>query len=115
MVKAKDVTVKQCLEIMRQFEAVDATMRRFSESYQVSASYKSRDPTKGSQKNSARTKQHVQKSSTYKPFGSDNYKQCIWCGGSQHAREKCPAKDSQCNFCSKKTHFQKSMQAHEKE
>lgn len=104
MIKDKDVTVKQCLEVMRQFEPVNATMQRFSESCQVNSAIKSRNPTKGSQRNGSRIKQHVQKPYTYKHSTSDNSK-CMWCDGYQHSREKCPAKDSKCNFCSKIGHF----------
>ncbi|KAK7111230.1 hypothetical protein V1264_010901 [Littorina saxatilis] len=34
-------------------------------------------------------------------------KTCYWCGGQQHPRDKCPAKDKNCRSCSKFGHFSK--------
>ena len=30
---------------------------------------------------------------------------CMWCGGQQHKRQSCPAKDVTCNSCHKRGHF----------
>ena len=51
MAKGKDVTIKDCLEIMRKFEAVEVTMKKLEDvgDAHVDASYAS-DPTKKSQK-----------------------------------------------------------------
>ena len=38
---------------------------------------------------------------------SQNSKMCSWCGGQQHPREKCPAKEKTCNSCSKVGHYAK--------
>ena len=55
MAKGKEVSVKDCLELMRKYEAVEATMKTFEESSdtQVDASY-AQDPTKKSQRNGAK-------------------------------------------------------------
>ena len=52
MAKGKDVTVKDCLEIMRKFEAVEVTMKKLEDvgDGHVDASC-ARDPTKKSQGN----------------------------------------------------------------
>ena len=36
---------------------------------------------------------------------------CYFCGNSRHSRIKCPAKDVNCNICSKKGHFAKVCQS----
>ena len=33
-------------------------------------------------------------------------RKCMWCGGEQHKRQSCPAKDVTCNSCHKRGHFQ---------
>ena len=33
-------------------------------------------------------------------------RKCMWCGGQQHKRQSCPAKDVTCNSCHKRGHFQ---------
>ena len=33
-------------------------------------------------------------------------RKCMWCGGKQHKRQSCPAKDITCNSCHKRGHFQ---------
>ena len=33
-------------------------------------------------------------------------RKCMWCGGQQHKRQSCPAKDVTCNDCHKRGHFQ---------
>ena len=33
-------------------------------------------------------------------------RKCMWCGGQQHKRLSCPAKDVTCNSCQKRGHFQ---------
>ena len=38
---------------------------------------------------------------------SQNSKMCSWCGGQQHPREKCPAKEKTCNSRSKVGHYAK--------
>ena len=59
MAKGKDVTVKDCLEIMRKFEAVEVTMKKLEDvgDGHVDASC-ARDPTKKSQGNGL-YKKHV--------------------------------------------------------
>ena len=102
MAKARDVSVKDCLDLMRKFEAVDVTMKRLeesTESKQIGATYK--DPTRKSQ---SRGSKHLKKSDS---MTHDN-KTCSWCGGHSHPREKCPAKDVRCRFCGKDGHFEKA-------
>ena len=100
MVKGKDVTITQCLEVQRQSEAIDVTMKHFGEECQVSASYCASDPTRRSQKNCAKNRKPTQARSP----GKFNQKLCVWCGNEgRHPREKCPAKNVQCSFCKKMT------------
>ena len=58
MTKGKNVTVKQCLEVLRQHEAIDVTMKHFGDASQINASY-IHDPTKRSQKNGHKGKKKV--------------------------------------------------------
>ena len=108
MAKGKDVTIKDCLEIMRKFEAVEVTMKKLEDvgDGHVDASY-ARDLTKKSQRNGFKKKQEKPKlhQNSQKP---DEKKSCVWCQGDIHPREKCPAKDATCNFCSKQGHFERA-------
>ena len=58
MAKGKDVKIKNCLEIMRKFEAVEVTMKKLEDvgDAHVDASY-ARDPTKKSRRNGFKKKQ----------------------------------------------------------
>ena len=58
MAKGKDVTIKDCLEIMRTFEAVEFKMKKLEDvgDAHVDASY-ARDPTKKSKRNGFKKKQ----------------------------------------------------------
>ena len=111
MTKGKDVTVKDCLDLLRRFEAVDATMKRFGGTDQptstVNATY-SRDPTRKSQRNGSKKKttQHSG-GKAHKPTFNRSKTVCSWCGKEAHPREECPAKDAICRHCFKKGHFQK--------
>jgi len=99
MGKGKDVTVKECLDLLRQYEAVNATMKHISTN-QVNATY-SLDPSKRSQRNGSRQKPK------HKP--QDNVKKpCPYCSGDAHRREDCPAKNAKCAFCKKNGHFEKA-------
>ena len=107
MTKGKDVSVKDCLEVMRTSEAVEHTMKRLGDpsENQVNTAY-ARDPTKKSQRNGSKRQQ-----STRKPRGHNNSqarKTCIWCKGDIHSRDQCPAKDARCRFCSKEGHFERA-------
>ena len=112
MAKGKDVTLKICLDLLRANEAIDVTMKRMGESTatsNINAMYRSKDPTKqsqqkGSKHNHRRTHPAMPLYQTYRQDRNN----CTWCGGSKHPRDKCPAKDSKCNFCHKKGHFQKA-------
>ena len=108
MDKEKTIKVPACLELMRKFESVDATMKKFGESATASVNAASaRDPTRQSQKKGGRSKQHRHQS---KPTeGSEKPgKKCPFCGGEPHSREKCPARNATCNYCHKVGHFQKA-------
>ena len=61
MTKGNDVTVKTCLDLLRQYEVVNMAIKHLEETCKVNATY-SRDPTKQSQRNGSKTKQS-QKSS----------------------------------------------------
>lgn len=102
MAKKKDATVKNCLDLMRSYEAVEMTMKKFEDSCKVNASY-SRDPTRQSQKNGSKTKKKYQTNQH-----SETSKPCTWCGGGSHARDKCPAQNAKCAFCNKRGHYEKA-------
>ena len=108
MAKGKQVSVKYCLELMRKYEAVEATMKKFEESSdtQVDASF-ALDPTKKSQKNGSRKLPYKPK---FNPDGkrSGGKKPCIWCNRDAHSRDECPAKDATCTFCGKQGHFERA-------
>ena len=98
--EGKDITLNKCLDILRQHESVKSTMQRICgdgrEEASLNAAYRSRDPTRQSQKNGRKQRQQH----------SQQKKECTWCGGERHKREDCPAKDASCDFCNKKGHFQ---------
>ncbi len=100
MAKGKDVSVKECLEIMPQFEAVDVTMRKLEDSSEtrVDASH-TLDPTKKSQRNGCKETGSKR---------SDGKRICFWCMKDPHPRDKCPAKDAICKFCKKQRHFERA-------
>lgn len=110
MTKEKTVTVKTCLDVLRRYESVDATMQRFTET-QVHATY-SHDPSRRSQQRGGKpkTKQPTDPRAVhreFKPATGDSNRECRWCGGQSHARDRCPAQDVRCNFCKKTGHFEK--------
>lgn len=109
MVKSRQITLRQCLDIMRQHEAVDTTMRRI-EGSALSTSHvnaTSVDPTRQSQRkgNKTRSKKFTKKSSN-QTDSSSGTQPCTWCARGPHPRERCPAKDATCNFCQKNGHFE---------
>jgi hypothetical protein len=108
MAKSKDVTTKDCLEILRRFEAVEVTMKKLEgpSDTHVDASYAA-DPTMKSQKNGFKNRRQSKPRSEpdSKP---DRNKPCIWCNGDNHPRSKCPAKDAACKFCGKQGHFDRA-------
>ena len=71
MAKGKNVTTKECLEIMRQFESVEATMKKLEtlSDTQVDGSYVL-DPTKKSQRNGYKSKPH-------RPKNNNNLKESL--------------------------------------
>jgi hypothetical protein len=102
MCKKKDATVKECLTILRQEEAVDTTMKRLEDSNQAAiqlrATY-SRDPTKCSQQNGDKRKSSSKHRFSKRSCDEDlDERPCIWCKGNPHPREKCPANNAKCNF-----------------
>ena len=109
MGKGKDVSVKDCLELMRRCEAVEATMKKLGDSNDthVDASY-AQDPTKKSQRNGSKKKQYTPPKSKPDSKRSGGKKPCVWCNEDAHPRDKCPAKDATCNFCGKQGHFERA-------
>ena len=103
MAKTKDISTKECLEIMRKLESVDATMKKSdaSDEAKIDASY-AQDPTKRSQRNGSKGKQRGSRPKM------PNKKICIWCKGDTHSRDKYPAKNSTCRFCKKQGHFERA-------
>ena len=122
MAKGTDATIKSCLELLRRYESVDASMRRLDEasqstpSTQVAANY-SRDPSKFSQRNGGRRpNRQGWKESSSKPRGEyGSTDKCSWCANEPHPREKCPAKESQCSYCLKRGHFERACIKKKKE
>lgn len=49
----------------------------------------------------------VQKAKPQGPAWSESGKKCSRCGGPQHPKFKCPARESECNKCHKKGHWKK--------
>ena len=103
MAKGKDVSVKDCLDVLRRYESVNATMRKLAVTDQpkVSAAY-SRDPTRKSQSKITTRAGTAKNTRNIKPSRS-----CAWCGNDRHARDDCPAKDANCRYCKNKGHFEK--------
>ena len=116
MAEGKDVTVKRCLERLRQQEAVQTTMKRFGEDVKITAAYRSHDPTKRSQKNGDKQRRKKpQGQGQASGTGSAEWqKKCRWCAGGQHSRENCPAKEAKCDFCHKKGHYGKACRIKKK-
>lgn len=108
MAKGKDVSAKDCLDVMRRYEAVEVTMKRLEESgdTHVDASY-TRDPTQKSQKSGSKRSQSTPEPKTGNRK-SDLKKSCIWCNGDIHSHNKCPAKAITCKFCGKQGHFERA-------
>ena len=92
---------------MRKFEAVEVTMKKLEDvgDAHVDASY-ARDLTKKSQRNGFKKKQV--KPNVHQNSQKPDEKSCLWCQGDVHLREKCPAKDTTCNFCSTQGHFERA-------
>lgn len=109
MGKKKNVSVKDCLELMRRSEAVEVTMKKLQDSgdARVNASY-TQDPTKKSQRNGSKKKQFKAKSTQPESKRSDGTKSCVWCNEDIHSRDKCPAKDATCKFCGNRGHFERA-------
>ena len=102
MTKGKTVTVKACLDLLRQYDAVAVTMQHLSnEQPQISATY-SLDPTKKSQRQGEKRQSNSRQSNS-KPQESrrqetgsrrqNEDKRCLWCDGGTHRRDDCPAKE----------------------
>ena len=89
MLEGKTVTVKKCLDILRQQEAIDTTLQRFNT--HVDVAY------------------HKPRGSTTRPSTAPQTGKwkCSWCGSAvKHSRDRCPAKLLTCDFCHKVGHFQ---------
>ena len=84
MVKSKDVSVTEYLDVLRR-----VTMKRFGES--ISATYSSKSAQK-----------HVHKPPCQWRPRDHKEKACKWCSGEPHARNVCPANEAKCTFCQKK-------------
>ena len=108
MAKGKDVSVEDCLDIMRRYKAVEVTMKKLEEpgDTHIDASYTS-DPTQKSQRNGSKRNQSTSESKTGNKR-SVRKKSCIWCDGDVRSRNKCPAKDATCKFCGKQGHFEQA-------
>ena len=108
MAKGKVVSLKECLEIMRRFEAIEVTIKRLEDpaNAHVDATF-SQDPTRKSQRKSFKNDQLKPKPQS-DSRKADGGKTCVWCKGTTHSRDKCPAKDATCNFCGKQGHFERA-------
>ena len=50
----------------------------------------------------------------HQPFQTSSYP-CAWCGGPRHPKDKCPASDKFCSYCSKPGHFAKVCHSRRKQ
>ena len=106
MSKGKDVSTKECLEILRRYESLNTTMDRLMQDSaekatlhdqptdSINAAYS--DPTRRSQRNANQSAHGKTRS------------HCRWCKGSVHRRLECPARDVDCRKCGKRGHFAKA-------
>jgi len=116
MRKKKDVTVKQCLDALREDESVEASMKRLEETARISAA-SSVDPTKRSQRNGSKHKHHHRNGKNSRGDKPEKPKgPCKYCGSEKgHLREKCAARDATCRHCKKVGHFEKACFIKKKE
>ena len=119
LLKNKNAKVKDVIDVVRQYESIDVSMKRFShiqdatiQDATVKAAY-SQDPTRrsqqrGSKQKTSKSRPPVGKEARSKP---DKYnksgKSCKYCGGDSHNRDTCPARDQRCLFCNKRGHYSK--------
>jgi len=102
----KDVTVKVCLNTLRQHEAIDVTMQHFSD-VQITPTY-THDPTKRSQRKGSKSFHRQPKNQqAYQSHKGTSKRICGWCGGITHKKQDCPAREAQCHYCNKKGHYSK--------
>ena len=106
MIKDKTIKVSDCLALLRDYEAVDVTMKKFADIQVVQATY-SHDPSKRSQQRGARQKLRPTRSPATNSNRGKRQMICKWCGENSHDRTNCPANSVKCNFCARKGHFEK--------
>ena len=112
----KDITVKVCLNSLRQHEAIDVTMQHFS-GVQIQPTY-THDPTRRSQQRGSKSShRQPKKQQTYQSSKGTSKHTCSWCGGTPHRKQDCPAREAQCHYCNKKGHYSKvcHQKTHEKQ
>lgn len=97
----QSANIKNCLDLMRKYEAVDVTMKRLAQSNQNS--FQQIDNLEHSLRNINKFKYIKSQNKTVE----SNKKFCVWCGNNTHPRDNCPAKDATCRYCEKKGHFEK--------
>ena len=113
MLLEKDVTIKQCLDVLKKQEALEASLKRIedAEDVRVEASFArlhDRDPTRQSQRNGARRQQPRPQPSRRRSAGMPDFP-CSWCDAEmQHPRHLCPARHAVCQFCGKDGHFERA-------
>ena len=113
MLLEKEVTIKQCLDVLKKQEALEASLKRIedAEDVRVEASFarlRDRDPTRQSQRNGARRQQPRPQPSRQRSAGMPDFP-CSWCDAeTQHPRHLCPARHAVCQFCGKDGHFERA-------
>lgn len=100
MSKGKDITITKCLDTMRRFEALTATMEHFNTP--ADKTTPSMEEHVDAQYSRDRNLQHRGARDSRTPT-----QPCRWCGGQRHNRQQCPAKNITCRGCSKVGHFER--------
>ena len=112
MSKGKNVAVKDCLDIMRRYEAVDVTIKKMSSAsdntVQVNASSYATFSQHPKLKTINSDKSKYAASKQHKPRQVNSGNPCPWCKGDTHPRDQCPAKEAQCGYCKKYGHFERA-------
>ena len=115
MLLEKDVTIKQCLDVLKKQEALQASLKRIkdAEDIRVEASFtclRDRDPTRvrQSQCSGARRQQPRPQPSRQRSAGMPVFS-CSWYNSeTHHPRHLCPARHAVCQVCGKSGHFERA-------
>ena len=99
------LTLDQALRFCRAQEVAGNAMREFSTSSTTSISTAKSVAAVNAKKYRPKPKPRTSLANITPNSSSSTTRPCQWCGRESHPRDKCPAKDAQCNKCKKKGHF----------